>query len=425
MTSLPDGTHILARVKDGDTWKLQYMDVSVDLSSSAGNLISADSEVTSLSSNSIQAVETDDGTSAIAFQLYDFEKGGSTQSLPSELSGWSILARCRDNGVSELKYVEASAMSHPVPDSTVDFLMQKSVDKAEADGKEILQLHDFGTDGKALDISFSQDSTTLSDGIEILARQVQDDGTRELRYAKMSISFGNLRELSADTEEAESATKSIDCDSNVLKLHDFNGTSRSVSLKLEDTTSGKQIPGDVSLLVRKDNELKYANLEIEFPDLSSPEAFEQLSGHFIADSASDLGISSVQEVEKGGKKVFSAWQFGDRDFHMPRESAAKASDIIIRDRDSMQLKYVEMSSLALDTDSSIAAAGTKSVEAAVLTSDFGSAPVLRLHGFNDAEATSAEISVSLNGSWEQEVAELPGEFLVRTTLEDGSQELQY
>lgn len=54
MSALPEGTLLLARVKEGDAFKLKYMDLSCSLSGGgAGNLVSADSDVASLSSKSL------------------------------------------------------------------------------------------------------------------------------------------------------------------------------------------------------------------------------------------------------------------------------------------------------------------------------------------------------------------------------------
>lgn len=360
----------------------------------------------------------DDGTSAVALQLYGFEKDNA-EPAPAEASSWSLLAR-QDN---ELKYLTLSSLQQAKVDTELTSMEQESLERVSSSGQEVLQLHGFGEASK-LDLKISQEEPSLSDGIELLSRvHDKETGITSLEYAKLTVDFGDLRALSADTEEAEPSTKSIDCQGDVLRLHNFSGSSRGVSLKLEDTTSGKQIPGDVSLLVRQDNELKYASLEVDFPELSSEDSFKKLSGFFTADSASDLGISSVQEIEKGGKKVFSLWQFSDRENSVKKGEVTWNSDLLLRDKDAMDVKWVSLSSVTHGVDSSVPEAACSTI---IEISSEGQQPLLGLHGFTTAEAESAVISIRLLSGETSDAREvIPGDLLIRKTTEDGSSELAY
>ena len=92
------------------------------------------------------------------------------------------------------------------------------------------------------------------------------DGAKELQYASLSISFPNSRDLSADTEVTSSGTKSIDCSLSVLSLHNFKGSANDIHLKIKE--GNNKTPAGTSLLVREGNELKYADLQVTFPELS-------------------------------------------------------------------------------------------------------------------------------------------------------------
>lgn len=92
------------------------------------------------------------------------------------------------------------------------------------------------------------------------------DGIKQLDYASLSIAFPESRSLSADTEVTSSGTKSIDCSLSVLSLHNFKGSSNDIHLKIED--GNNKTPAGTSLLVREGNELKYADLQVTFPQLS-------------------------------------------------------------------------------------------------------------------------------------------------------------
>ena len=94
------------------------------------------------------------------------------------------------------------------------------------------------------------------------------DGAKELQYASLSIAFPKSRDLSADTEVASSGTKSIDCSLSVLSLHNFNGSSNDINLRIKDGEGNNKTPAGTSLLVREGNELKYADLQVTFPQLS-------------------------------------------------------------------------------------------------------------------------------------------------------------
>lgn len=77
---------------------------------------------------------------------------------------------------------------------------------------------------------------------------------------------------------------------------------------------------------------------------------------FIADAASGKGLSSVSEMWDGNTKLFSAYKFNDNEYHVAEKKDAGANaDVLVRDRDSKVLKYVDLSSftgdISCDSDS--------------------------------------------------------------------------
>ena len=129
----------------------------------------------------------------------------------------------------------------------------------------MLQLYRFNKRGRAK-ISLDKDhNSTKGDGLDILVRSTKD-GVKQLDYASLSIAFPESRSLSADTEVTSSGTKSIDCSLSVLSLHNFKGSSNDIHLSIKD--GNNKTPTGTSLLVREGNELKYADLQVTFPQLS-------------------------------------------------------------------------------------------------------------------------------------------------------------
>ena len=174
----------------------------------------------------------------------------------------------------------------------------------------MLQLYRFNRRGRAK-ISLDKDHNSTKRGdLEVLVR-TRKDGIRQLDYASLSITFPESRDLSADTEVTSSGTKSIDCSLSVLSLHNFKGSSNDVHLSIKDGGGNNKTPAGTSLLVREGNELKYADLQVTFPELSDQSQKSQLSGTFKADSASGKGLSSISETWDGNTKLFSAYKFND------------------------------------------------------------------------------------------------------------------
>ena len=131
----------------------------------------------------------------------------------------------------------------------------------------MLQLYGFNKRGRAK-ISLDKDhNSTKGDGLEVLVRSLKD-GVKELQYASLSIAFPESRDLSADTEVTSSGTKSIDCSLSVLSLHNFKGSSNDIHLEIKDGAGNSKTPAGTSLLVREGNELKYADLQVTFPQPS-------------------------------------------------------------------------------------------------------------------------------------------------------------
>ena len=131
----------------------------------------------------------------------------------------------------------------------------------------MLQLYRFKRRGLAK-ISLDKDhNSTKGKGLEVLVRSTKN-GVKQLDYASLSITFPESRDLSADTEVTSSGTKSIDCSLSVLSLHNFKGSSNDIHLSIKDGEGNNKTPAGTSLLVREGNELKYADLQVTFPQLS-------------------------------------------------------------------------------------------------------------------------------------------------------------
>ena len=70
---------------------------------------------------------------------------------------------------------------------------------------------------------------------------------------------------------------------------------------------------------------------------------------FKADSASAKGLSSISETWDGKTKLFSAYRFSDSEYRVAEKRDAGANaDVLVRDRDSRVLKYVDLASFAGD-----------------------------------------------------------------------------
>ena len=54
----------------------------------------------------------------------------------------------------------------------------------------------------------------------------------------------------------------------MLSLHNFRGSSNDIHLSIKDGEGSSKTPAGTSLLVREGNELKYADLQVTFPQLS-------------------------------------------------------------------------------------------------------------------------------------------------------------
>ena len=51
-------------------------------------------------------------------------------------------------------------------------------------------------------------------------------------------------------------------------MHNFRGSSNDIHLSIKDGEGSSKTPAGTSLLVREGNELKYADLQVTFPQLS-------------------------------------------------------------------------------------------------------------------------------------------------------------
>ena len=203
---------------------------------------------------------------ATYFKLYNFESDEAIDkdSLTS-LNDYTVLVKKSAEGSKELHYMALSSFRDLSVDTQDQQLNRKSIEKVQ-DGK-MLQLYRFNKRGLAK-ISLDKDHNSTKRGdLEVLVRS-RKDGVKQLDYASLSIAFPESRDLSADTEVASSGTKSIDCSLSVLSLHNFNGSSNDIHLSIKDGAGNNKTPAGTSLLVREGNELKYADLQVTFPQLS-------------------------------------------------------------------------------------------------------------------------------------------------------------
>ena len=176
-----------------------------------------------------------------------------------------MLVKKSAEGSKELHYMALSSFRDLSVDTQDQQLNQNSIEKVQ-NGK-MLQLYRFGNRGRAK-ISLDKDHNyTKRSDLEVLVRS-RKDGVKKLDYAYLSIAFPESRDLSADTEVASSGTKSIDCSLSVLSLHNFKGSSNDIHLSIKDGAGNNKTPAGTSLLVREGNELKYADLQVTFPELS-------------------------------------------------------------------------------------------------------------------------------------------------------------
>lgn len=109
----------------------------------------------------------------------------------------------------------------------------------------------------------------------------------------------------------------------------------------------------------------------------------------MADSASGKGLSSVSEMWDGKTKLFSAYKFNDNEYHVAEKKDAGANaDVLVRDRDSKTLKYVDLSSftgdISCDSDSLYSEEFTEKRASLEKASD----GLYQLYGFDLAGSTA-------------------------------------
>ena len=202
---------------------------------------------------------------ATYFKLYNFESDEAIDkdSLTS-LNDYTVLVKKSAEGSKELHYMALSSFRDLSVDTQDQQLNKKSIEKVQ-NGK-MLQLYRFDKRGLAK-ISLDKDHNYTKRDLEVLVRSTKD-GVKQLDYASLSITFPESRSLSADAEVASSGTKSVDCSLSVLSLHNFKGSSNDIHLSIKDGAGNNKTPAGTSLLVREGNELKYADLQVTFPELS-------------------------------------------------------------------------------------------------------------------------------------------------------------
>ena len=203
---------------------------------------------------------------ATYFKLYNFESDEAVdKDYLVSLNDYTVLVKKADGESKELHYMALSSFRDLSVDTQDQHLNRKSIEKVQ-NGK-MIELYRFNRRGLAK-ISLDKDHNSTKRGdLEVLVR-TRKDGIRQLDYASLSITFPESRDLSADTEVTSSGTKSIDCSLSVLSLHNFKGSSNDIHLSIKDGEGNNKTPAGTSLLVREGNELKYADLQVTFPQLS-------------------------------------------------------------------------------------------------------------------------------------------------------------
>lgn len=110
---------------------------------------------------------------------------------------------------------------------------------------------------------------------------------------------------------------------------------------------------------------------------------------FIADAASANGLSSISEMWDGKTKIFSTYKFNDNEYHVAdKKDAGANADVLVRDRNSRVLKYVDLSSftgdISCDSDSLYSEQFTEKRASLEKASD----GLYQLYGFDVAGSTA-------------------------------------
>ena len=145
---LPDNQEFVIRKKVGGFWQIDYTPLSACLSGVLSGATQVDSEIPNLHLSSIQT--KDDGTQSY-HQLFNFDNPGKTIQL-SDLGNYEMVVRdfAEVPGGEVINFVKLSNLLHAQIEVDTDVVgTQRSIEWAEDDGREYLQL--YGMDGPDAD----------------------------------------------------------------------------------------------------------------------------------------------------------------------------------------------------------------------------------------------------------------------------------
>ena len=164
--------------------------------------------------------------------LYKFNKKEQDLDLvlnaehPAISSDYQILVKDKSSDIHYLKYATLSIdlSGGSLVDTEISDLNLSSIDKKKTDddSRTYLTLHNFDKSEKDLTLSISHETPNLPENIQLLVRD-SDGGTKELKYADLSIEFQNI---STDTQVTNN--KSIDMvhsdelSGDYLQLYNFD-----------------------------------------------------------------------------------------------------------------------------------------------------------------------------------------------------------
>ena len=145
---------------------------------------------------------------------------------PAISSDYQILVKDKSSDIHYLKYATLSIdlSGGSLVDTEISDLNLSSIDKKKTDDdtRTYLTLHNFYQSDKDLTLSISHETPNLPENIQLLVRD-SDGGTKELKYADLSIDFQNI---STDTQVTNN--KSIDMvhsdelSGDYLQLYNFD-----------------------------------------------------------------------------------------------------------------------------------------------------------------------------------------------------------
>ncbi len=375
--SLPDGTEVMTRVKEGDAYYLRYQTLKVeDLSGSTDNAnaiadlsasVKCDTEVVEQSKTKsiekgkykatvyhedVSGNVTPEEIEATYFRLFRFDDL-SDPLVKKDVNEGKYDVLVRDRTASEaaaLGYMSLSSFVTLSADSAVEDTTKKSV---QFDEDKVVTLYNF--DSAASDkIEIDKDNPSTKDGTSILIRK-SEGGVNTLSYASLSMAFPETT-LTGDSQSPSYGSKSVKVDEGVVTLHNFRGHGSDATFSIKDEEGSKTLPDGVNLLYREGSDLKYGGLSVTFPSPTDDSQYSKLSGMWIADSDEYDYVpweSNFCSIERwGGYRdpktfVFGLFGFQNLDDRRTKEELeGKEVDVLIRRHDTHDLQYLNLSSLS-------------------------------------------------------------------------------